>query len=673
MSKLSKALIAAAGNSGGAGLTVEDVFSTYLYTGNGATQTITNGIDLAGEGGLVWSKIRSGFNSPLSHSLFDTSRGALNRLSSDLTNAETSTANSLTAFNSTGFTLGSSVTVNGGGAGDSYASWTFRKAPGFFDVVTYTGTGSNQTISHNLGSVPGCIIARALSGDNWYVWHSSLPTGSLSSSTGHKRLILNSTAAQETRNGINTVTSSSFDILGSDGEVGGNGTSYVAYVFANDAGGFGDDGSESIIKCGSYTGTGTVDTLAINLGFEPQWIMVKSATTTKSWYIQDVMRGMPLPNNIGETLSPDTSSARANKRWFYPTPTGVRAYDNEIEYNQSGQTYIYIAIRRPMKTPESGTEVFAPVAYSGNSTAGRSITSGFPLDAVFTKGRNAAIEPILYSRLQGSAKKLLTYSTSAEASSSTNVITSFDQDGMTVGTDADINSSAYTYINYFFKRATGFFDVVAYSGDGVAGRTVNHNLGVAPELMIFKTRNATGSWIVYHTSLGAGKFLYMNFTNAATTSTLPFNGTDPTSEVFTVGNYTHTNGSGDTMIAYLFGSVDGVSKVGSYTGTGADLNVDCGFSAGARFVLIKRTDSTGDWYVWDSVRGIVAGNDPYLLLNSTAAEVTSTDYIDPLSSGFTVTSSAPAALNASGGSFVYLAIAQEYQLWNTEYNQAAKS
>jgi hypothetical protein len=99
--------------------------------------------------------------------------------------------------------------------------------------------------------------------------------------------------------------------------------------------------------------------------------------------------------------------------------------------------------------------------------------------------------------------------------------------------------------------------------------------------------------------------------------------------------------------------------VGSYTGTGADLNVDCGFSAGARFILIKRTDpgSTGDWYVWDSARGISAGNDPYLLLNSTAAENTSTDYIDPLASGFTVTSSAPAALNASGGTYIFLAIA----------------
>jgi hypothetical protein len=133
---------------------------------------------------------------------------------------------------------------------------------------------------------------------------------------------------------------------------------------------------------------------------------------------------------------------------------------------------------------------------------------------------------------------------------------------------------------------------------------------------------------------------------------------DQSSTAFKIGaGFNGANDSSATYIAYLFATLAGVSKVGSYTGTGADLNVDCGFSAGARFILIKRTDSTGDWYVWDSARGIVAGNDPYLLLNSLAAEVTSTDYIDPLSSGFTVTSSAPAALNASGGTYIFLAIA----------------
>jgi hypothetical protein len=207
-----------------------------------------------------------------------------------------------------------------------------------------------------------------------------------------------------------------------------------------------------------------------------------------------------------------------------------------------------------------------------------------------------------------------------------------------------------------FKRATGFFDVVAYTGTGVA-RTVNHNLAAVPDLMIFKQRDIGGYWMVYPVQLG-NKYLVLQLTNAVANGfTGLWNNASPTASTFPLGTGGDCNQNGGTYVAYLFATLAGVSKVGSYTGTGADLNVDCGFSAGARFILIKRTDSTGDWYVWDSERGIAAGNDPYLLLNSTAAEVTSTDYIDPLSSGFTVTSSAPAALNASGGTYIFLSIA----------------
>ena len=139
-----------------------------------------------------------------------------------------------------------------------------------------------------------------------------------------------------------------------------------------------------------------------------------------------------------------------------------------------------------------------------------------------------------------------------------------------------------------------------------------------------------------------------------------WNNTAPTSSVFTVdgsGGRAEVNANGTAYIAYLFGTVTGVSKVGVYTGTGSNVDVDCGFSAGARLVLIKRNNDSGDWYLYDSARGIVAGNDPYNLLNSGADSVTDTDYIDPLNAGFTITSSAPAGLNASGGTYIFLAIA----------------
>jgi hypothetical protein len=206
-------------------------------------------------------------------------------------------------------------------------------------------------------------------------------------------------------------------------------------------------------------------------------------------------------------------------------------------------------------------------------------------------------------------------------------------------------------------RAKGFFDVVTYTSNTTYPNTFNHNLGVVPELILIKRRDSSSAWAVYSATTGNTKHLVLS-SNAGESASSYWNNTTPTSTVVTVGGQDETWGYGGyTYIAYLFATVTGISKVGSYTGTGSDLNVDCGFSAGVRFVFIKRTDSTGDWYLYDSERGIVAGNDPYVRLNKTNAEVTNTDYIDPLSSGFTVTSSAPADLNASSGTYIFLAIA----------------
>ena len=221
-------------------------------------------------------------------------------------------------------------------------------------------------------------------------------------------------------------------------------------------------------------------------------------------------------------------------------------------------------------------------------------------------------------------------------------------------------SSTTGLFAYMFRRAPGFFDVVTYTGTGSA-KTVNHNLTVTPELLIVKARSQSGGWAVYNATSGASKAMLLNSNSGAFTYNAYWNSTAPTATQFTVATDGAVNDNTQTYIAYLFATLDGISKVGSYSGTGSNINVDCGFTAGARFVLIKRTDSSGDWYVWNTARGIVAGNDPYFLWNtigvSASAEVTNTDYIDPLSAGFTVTSNAPAALNTSGGTYLFLAIA----------------
>jgi hypothetical protein len=275
-----------------------------------------------------------------------------NRIRSNLTSAEAASNNSLSAFNSDGFTLGETSGTNNNG--DSYASWSFRKAEKFFDVVTWTGNATaGREIAHNLGSVPGVMIVKAASGtysgSAWTIYHKDLTaTDILEFDTGVTKSRLY--AWNDT-----TPTDSVFTV-GSGSETNGVSTDYVAYLFASDAGGFGDDGDESIIKCGTFTG-GTDGYATVDLGFEPQWVLMKSSSEASNWAIYDTMRGWVTSDGSADDayLLPNTNNAEGLYTSGEPNATGFRLRDA----TSSGSTYIYIAIRRPMKTPESGTEVFA--------------------------------------------------------------------------------------------------------------------------------------------------------------------------------------------------------------------------------------------------------------------------------------------------------------------------
>lgn len=609
---------------------IEDVFSTYLLVGNATTTTINNGIDLSGKGGLVWLKDRTGAGY---HSLGDTARSG-KRLFSNTSDAEVS-ANPF-AFTSTG------VTLNGAylDSGRNFVTWTFRKQPKFFDVVTYTGNGTaGRTVAHNLGSVPACIIVKntSASGDWWNVYHRSLGAT--------KALFLNDTQAAGTYANVwnNTEPTSTVFSLGTSGEVNRNGDSFVAYLFAHDAGGFGLTGTDNVISCGSVVGASQVE---VNLGWEPQWILVKNSSASQDWWLVDNMRGLPVQDTSSaynaSNLRPNLSDAETTGFSIAPSATGFKA--NVLT---SGQTYIYIAIRRgPMKVPSTGTSVFA---IDQNTSSPFAMTSGFPVDSWWYGDRSGSSKWFDFDRLRGNF--YLQQNTTAAESAFTVKFDNMTGVALT-------SSNATGYIQYAFKRAPSFFDEVCYTGTGSA-RTVSHNLAAVPELMIVKCRsNAIDGWMVYSAALPASSKMILNRDYGELGGeTTTWNSTRPTASVFSVGTEANVNNSGYTYVAYLFATCAGVSKVGSYTGTATTKQIDCGFTAGARFVLIKRVDSTGDWYVWDTARGIVSGNDSYLLLNSTAAEVTNTDYIDTYSAGFEISSTAPAAINANGGSFIFFAVA----------------
>jgi len=656
---------------------VEDVFSTYTYIGNSGTQTITNGLDLLNKGGLVWIKNRTNTGG-CGHAWTDTARGPGTGATTVATNiiASNSTAGTgggvpnssdyLSAFTASGFTVTASTGSNNATritnrASDRYISWAFEKRPKFFDIVTYTGTGANRTISHNLESVPGCIIIKRLDASfAWNVYHRSM---------GATRYnVLNTTAASvvdATRWNNTTPTATQFS-LGTAATVNASGGSYVAYIFAHDAGGFGVSGTDNVISCGSFTGPSAT----VTLGYEPQWVLVKSSTLLDNWIVYDTVRGLTgVSTGANTALYPytDLADAAVSANPII-TSTGFTATGT------SGETYIYIAIRRgPMKAPTSGTSVYSPIAYTGDNVANRQINTTITPDLSIIKARSAgALVPLWADRLRGQAV-IYSSATAAEV----NPVTGLSGGGQVIDTSVqtgikllqgttNLNNINYLldYASWNFNRAWGVFDTVCYTGNG-ATRTVSHNLGQTPELMIFKSRSLVSNWRVYSAAIwgtGVGgtpnfDMLTLNANSVANINNATLSSTQPTASVFTLSSSSDVNAAGSTYIAYLFATLSGVSKVGSYVGTGTTNQINCGFTGGARFVMIKRADNTGDWYVWDSSRGIVAGNDPYLLLNSTATEVTSTDYIDTYSAGFEISSTATAEINANGGTFIFLAIA----------------
>jgi len=356
-------------------------------------------------------------------------------------------------------------------------------------------------------------------------------------------------------------------------------------------------------------------------------------------------------------LVPNSTQQESTYEYISPTSTGFT-----ISNQNASATYVYVAIRRgPMKPPTSGTSVFLPTAFNGDSSNNRVITTNFVTDWVIGTAQNfTGANRWTLDRMRGANVRNFANLTNGDVGPATGWVISFaSSTGYLIGTDGDVNSSSYSYIQWAFRRASGFFDIVCYTGTG-SPTTINHNLGAVPEMMIVKIRSGTDSWIVYHSALGATRYALLNASNASAVDSTMWNNTAPTSSVFSIGSSpgTATNISGSTYIAYLFASVAGVSKVGTYTGTGATQQINCGFTNGARFVMIKRTSTGGgDWYIWDSARGIVAGNDPYSVLNSTAAQVTNTDYVDTYSAGFEISSTAPAEINANGGTFIFLAIA----------------
>jgi len=330
--------------------------------------------------------------------------------------------------------------------------------------------------------------------------------------------------------------------------------------------------------------------------------------------------------------------------------------------------------------------------YTGNGTAigsgGQAITGvGFQPDWVWIKDRTDSDRPRMFDAVRGVTKALDTSDTTAESTLSEG-LTAFGSDGFTVGNHAGVNSSSDNFVAWNWLGANGTasnsngsitstvsasatsgFSIVSWTGSG-SDATIGHGLSSAPEMYVVKNRSDSADWRVGQTVSGnimtGGNGYYMEWNDTKASSnpgsavTWGSTPTAPTASLFTVGSNNAHNGSSDNMIAYCFHSVKGYQKIGSFTGNGDNSGTFVYTGFAPAFVMVKKTSGTGNWGINDTKRDFNStyGNDASLYVNTSGAETTSSSLnIDLLSNGMKLRSN-NSSYNASGGSYLYMAIAE---------------
>jgi hypothetical protein len=328
------------GAGGIGGLDISQLFATTLYTGNATDATaITTGLDMSTNEGMVWVYNRN--LASAESKTANTVTGATKSLDLSTTNVLATDVNGLQSFDTTGFTVGTSNGFNR--SGNPFVAWSFVSAEGFFDVLEYTGNGTTQNIAHNLGVVPGAILVKnqnnsqAANGD-WHLYHRSLNGGT----TPEDYLIpmADSTDGEELDASAwnSTAPTASVFSLGGTQRTNESPDTYTAYLFGHDA------SNSGVVQCGGYTGNGSTTGPTITLGWEPQWVLIKSASSDEWGVIYDNVRDTSSPiSNPAEPFQVGTEGSGQDVDF---TATGFQLKTVFSEVNTNAQTYVYIAIRK---------------------------------------------------------------------------------------------------------------------------------------------------------------------------------------------------------------------------------------------------------------------------------------------------------------------------------------
>ena len=320
---------------------------------------------------------------------------------------------------------------------------------------------------------------------------------------------------------------------------------------------------------------------------------------------------------------------------------------------------------------DKSDDYFNTKLYTGNGST-QSITGvGHQPDFVWIKNRTTDFGSRLLDSVRGATKELFSNSHIVE-NTNTDSLTSFDSDGFSLGSHGGVNENSSNFVSWSWKESTtAGFDMVGYSGTGSQPATVSHSLGVIPDVVLVKPRNDAQSWCMYHQGIGAGNIIYLDVTSGSGGSSV-WNSTSPTSSVFTV-NDNQVNKSSTNYIAYCFKGIKGFSKFSSYVGNGSSDGsyIHLGFKPA--FYIIKRTDTSGSWIIKDNLRPGYNVNGSYLVADTNQTEATGSGNLatDELSNGFKIRGTST-AINASGGTYIYMAFAKNPFVTSTGIPTTAK-
>lgn len=643
---------------------LEDVFKIFIYKGDGSsgssTQTMQTDLDLSTHGGMVWIYSRDTTDGNWLWTTNPNLGGVSHRHQFSDQGNVTSGSTGITDISSTGFTVtGDDTDWNYNG--NMYFAYNFRRCPKFFDVVRYTGNGTaGREIAHSLEEVPGMIMIKHLdlgaggAGYDWWTYHRQM-TQQTGVASENSFLRLRQQDLNDNTGIFNdTAPTSTVFTVGSDDGVNKSGVEYVALLWShNTSGGFGAAGDQDIIKCDWYAGDGASQK-DIDVGFKTQFLWVTDIGDMDGHHVYSTT--VSNLNNHRHHNTRDQTYINTGSRQITFQNRGFRIENGTGDkgLNRSGHKFLYMAIREGTKIPSAGTEVYKA---EDVTAAANDASPGFRTDFCITQKRSNGTQYFM-ARPVGNGRYMTTheqgswnnYTSDGGAAEFDYVTNKFQQNV------ADTSPMCYQ----MFSSRVGVLDVGCYQPTASADYTLYHNLGVTPEMIwIRHTTNTYGEYThVEASGVAAFGSKYGNldhdrgFLSLGTGEGV----TAASATSITLNNAQITAESGTNYLYWLWATLAGVSKVGTYTGNDGTQTIDCGFSSAARFVLIKETSDTGHWVIFDHASGIVAGDDTGMKLSTNSAEQTA-DAIDADSSGFIVNEEGTWHTNEGSSEYLFLALA----------------